>query len=74
MAPLSLLPSSLQSLATWMPWRYTLSFPIELAMGRVNGAGALLGLGVALVWSVALYALARLLWRLGLRHYTGWGM
>jgi ABC-2 type transport system permease protein len=74
LAPLALLPGVLQRLAGWMPWRYTLSFPIELFLGRVSGAAVAEGFAVACGWMVFFYLLSRVLWRTGLRHYTGVGM
>jgi ABC-2 type transport system permease protein len=74
LAPLELLPSAVRVAAEWLPWRYTLAFPVEMAMGRLGESAATLGLAVAVGWCLLLAFAGKLLWRVGLRHYTGVGM
>jgi ABC-2 type transport system permease protein len=74
LAPLDLLPAFLQEMAPWMPWRYTLSFPIELFLGRATGPAVTMGLAIAVAWALLFTIAGRVLWRAGLRQYTGVGM
>lgn len=72
-APLSLLPGPVQTAATLLPFRWMVAFPVELALGRLNGGQALLGLAVQAAWVVTSLMLLRILWRTGLRRYSAVG-
>ncbi len=72
-APVSLLPEPLRSLAVFSPFRSTLDFPVQLAMGRLSGAETLLGFAVTAVWLLVFVILHRLLWRHGVVHYQAVG-
>ena len=50
MAPLTLLPRSLQVVAAVLPFRWTIGFPVELLLGRLTTAQALTGLAVQAAW------------------------
>ena len=49
-APLALLPAWLRALADALPFRFMVSFPVELQLGRVSQAEALSGLALQLGW------------------------
>lgn len=72
--PVSLLPDWARQLAAMFPFYYTTGFPTELAIGRIAPADAATGLGIQLAWIMGALVLQRVLWRFGLRHYTGVGM
>jgi ABC-2 type transport system permease protein len=72
-APLELFPPALLRTAYWLPFRYTLGFPIEILQGRLAWAEIGLGFGVGLIWTVIFLTAYRLLWRLGLRRYEAVG-
>ncbi|HEX9578677.1 MAG TPA: ABC-2 family transporter protein [Myxococcales bacterium] len=71
--PLDLFPGSVRAVALVLPFRFLLSFPVELALGRVDRAQALLLL--AAQWGYVAVALlaTRTLWRAGLRRYAAYG-
>jgi ABC-2 type transport system permease protein len=73
MAPLSLLPPALQRVATYLPFRWTTSFPVELLLGRLDFAAALQGLGMQAAWGALCLFLLRLTWRAGVRIYSAVG-
>jgi ABC-2 type transport system permease protein len=72
-APTSVLPAALQQVAIVLPFRYTLAFPIEVLLGRVQGEALVGGLVTQVVWVAAAYLLFRLVWRAGLRNYSAVG-
>lgn len=72
-APLALFPSAIQSLAFVMPFRYIVSFPIEILMGRLDWMGMAQGFGMGLAWVLANGMLFHLLWRRGIRRYEAVG-
>ncbi len=72
-APTALLPGLLRQVATVLPYRYMLGFPIEVLMGRLSSAEILVGLGWQAGWLAVALLLYRLVWRRGLRRYVATG-
>jgi ABC-2 type transport system permease protein len=71
--PLALFPLAIRTIAAWLPFRATLSLPVEILMGRLTASETWLALGIALAWVLVFFALYRLLWRRGLRRYEAVG-
>jgi ABC-2 type transport system permease protein len=73
LVPLDLFPPGLRQLAMALPFRFTLSFPVELCLGRL-GHGQALQL-FAVQWGyVLLFATGtQLLWRAGMRRFGAFG-
>lgn len=72
--PVALMPDWVRNLALVFPFYYTTGLPTEIVIGRLDHAQAVAGIGIQLVWIVVSYVAQTLLWRIGLRHYTGVGM
>jgi ABC-2 type transport system permease protein len=72
-APLALFPPTLQTLAVILPFRYTLSFPVEILMGRLTGPEIGWGFAASGIWILIFFILYRLLWRLGIKRYEAVG-
>lgn len=73
LVPLELLPATLRSVATWLPWRATLALPVESMLGLIDARETLRGLGLQLAWAAVFYATARVLWKRGIRRYESFG-
>jgi ABC-2 type transport system permease protein len=73
MAPLALLSPSLQTIATISPFRWMLSFPVELFLGRIPAAEVGWDLLAQAVWVVLSLAAAGFFWRQGIRRYAAFG-
>ena len=73
-APLALFPEGMRAVAEWVPFRYTVSFPAEVLLGRVPPDAFWRGIGMQGVWIAVGYAAAVALWRGGLKRYTGVGL
>lgn len=72
--PVNVLPDWAVRLAKIFPFYYTTGAPTEILIGRIapeNFNGVLL---TQLGWIVGAYLMSRVLWRFGLKHYTGVGM
>jgi ABC-2 type transport system permease protein len=67
--PLALFPSVLSGFLAVQPFRFMVSFPLEVLLGRPSSGGFALQAG----WFAAFLAAAVLTWRLGLRSYQGAG-
>jgi ABC-2 type transport system permease protein len=50
-----------------------LDFPVRVMIGRVQGVELLQGLGVQMLWIGILVTIFSLVWRAGLRRYSGAG-
>jgi ABC-2 type transport system permease protein len=71
--PLALLPPWLLGPAQALPFRYTLSFPLELLTGTISGEAVARGFAWQAGYAVGLYLLYRVQWHFGLRAYTASG-
>ncbi len=72
-APLGLLPLPVQWAASILPFRWMISFPVELLLGRITPGQALIGLAAQLVWLGIASVMVRIVWRAGLRIYSAVG-
>jgi len=72
-APIALLPGALRALATVLPYRYMLGFPIELLIGRLSTTEIWQGFAWQCAWVIGVVFLYKVVWKHGLRHYTSVG-
>ncbi len=72
-APLALMPAPIQVVSYIMPFRWLLSFPVELISGRVSATEAAIGVGAQLAWLAVSVILLRFVWRRGVKTYTAVG-
>jgi ABC-2 type transport system permease protein len=73
LAPLALFPGALRAVATVLPYRYMLSFPVEVATGSLSAGATVLGFVLQIVWLVVGWSMFRLVWARGVRHYSAVG-
>ncbi|HEU5315425.1 MAG TPA: ABC-2 family transporter protein [Chloroflexota bacterium] len=71
--PLALFPPELGPLLRAQPWRYLLSFPLEIATGTLDAPGIAAGLGTQVAYLLVTLALFRWVWARGLRGYAAVG-
>ena len=71
--PLPLMPHWSQTLAAWLPFKYTFYFPIEALVGNMSTARLLGGLGMQVLWTAICAAVAFGFWRLAVRRYSAVG-
>ena len=72
-APLTLLPGPIQAIASVLPFRWMVAFPVETALGRLSPTEILLGYAIQGGWIVAAMAVLRVAWRAGIRRYSAVG-
>lgn len=70
--PLALMPAEVAGLTSWQPFRFMVSFPMEVLLDRVPG-GLAFGFAQQAGWLLIFAAAALLVWRLGLRQYSAVG-
>lgn len=74
LVPLDLLPGWVQGVAEWTPFRFMLSFPVELILSaHPDRETSLSLLGVQWVYMVTMMLVARLVWNAGIRRYEAYG-
>jgi ABC-2 type transport system permease protein len=73
MGPIALFPAPLQVLAYLLPFQWMLAFPVELVLGHLTLQQIVLGFCAQGTWLALSAGLLIVLWRNGLRRYTGVG-
>lgn len=69
--PLALLPAGWQPIGRVQPFRFMLSYPMEVLLG--DGGPVYAGFIGQVIWLVIIAGAAALVWRLGLRSYSAAG-
>jgi len=72
-APLTLFPGWAQTVATILPFRWTLAFPVEMAMGQLDGREIAIGFGMQLLWVGIALGTLRLCWNRAASRYSAVG-
>lgn len=72
-APLALLPEPARVLANVLPFRWTVSFPIEVLLGQVGTGTVALGLAVQALWIALAVVILRRLWSVAAARYSAVG-
>ena len=73
LVPLDLFPRAVRELALVLPFRFQLSYPVELMLGRWSRGEALSLLAAQWAWVAAFFLVTSMAWRSGLRHYAAYG-
>jgi ABC-2 type transport system permease protein len=73
LVPLDLFPASVRDVALVLPFRFLLSFPVELALGKTDGLHAAQLLCAQWGYCAAALIATRFVWRAGLRRYAAYG-
>jgi ABC-2 type transport system permease protein len=72
-APIRLLPDGMRALATLLPFRYMVAFPVEVLTGQLPPNEIAYGFLIQAGWLLVALSLYALLWRKGLKHYMAVG-
>lgn len=71
--PVATFPEHIRRVAELLPYRYMLSFPIEIFSGRLSGGEIWHGFGVLSVWIIVFAVVMRIIWKKGLKVYSAYG-
>jgi ABC-2 type transport system permease protein len=72
-APLEFYPPAVRAAIEWLPFPYTIYYPVRILNGALDWPTTLRVLGVQLVWVLVFGVLRTLLWRRGLQRYGAVG-
>ena len=73
LVPLTLFPDWVQTVAWFLPFRWTFYFPIETLVGDLSNAELLGGLVMQVFWTLVGIGVFSLVWRYAIRRYTAVG-
>jgi ABC-2 type transport system permease protein len=73
LVPLRLMPGWVQTLADFLPFKWTFGFPIESLVGDMSTRSLLAGLAAQLLWILIGLALFKLAWRAAIKHFSAVG-
>jgi ABC-2 type transport system permease protein len=71
--PVDLFPPALRAIVQWLPFRFQIGFPVEVAIGAHGRAGALELLGAQWAWAAVGLGATIAMWRGGLRRFAAYG-
>jgi ABC-2 type transport system permease protein len=72
-APLDLFPEQVRAVANYLPFRFMLSFPVEIVSGRLSPGDMAIGMAMTILWLAFFLVLYRWLWRHGVRQFSAFG-
>jgi ABC-2 type transport system permease protein len=72
-APLDLFPANVTAVANWLPFRFMLSFPVEIVSGRLTSVDLATGFAAMTFWVVLAFILYQWVWRRGIRQFSAFG-
>jgi ABC-2 type transport system permease protein len=73
LVPLDLFPPAVRNVLLYLPFRYTMSFPVDVLLGKLSVAEILQGIAMQWMWSAAIFIVYRWVWKHGLRRYSAVG-
>lgn len=73
LVPLALMPGWVQKIAAFLPFQWTFQYPIEALIGQLSPVQLFEGLGMQVLWIAGSFALLRLVWHFGVRHFSSVG-
>jgi ABC-2 type transport system permease protein len=71
--PLDILPHKMFEVFQILPFGYMLYFPLKVYLGQIPIGDIWVGLGVSFAWTIILFVISKMLWRIGLKNYTAQG-
>jgi ABC-2 type transport system permease protein len=71
--PLEFLPPAIRQIAFSLPFSYIIYFPLVAFQGKLTAMESVRTIGIQVVWIVILLGIYQLLWKKGIRLFTGLG-
>jgi ABC-2 type transport system permease protein len=73
LVPLKLMPGWVQTLADFLPFKWTFGFPIESLVSDLSTRSLLFGLGAQVLWTAIGYVLFTFAWRAAIKRFSAVG-
>lgn len=71
--PLDIFPKEILQILDYLPFKFTIYYPINILLGKVEFNMAIKGFITLIIWIVVLYILLKTLWIRGLKKYVAVG-
>lgn len=71
--PVATFPENIRSIVELLPYRYMLSFPIEIFSGRLPSTEIIRGFAIVFFWIIVFAIIMRSIWKRGLKTYSAYG-
>ena len=71
--PIDILGKNVSNVLSYLPFKYTINFPVELINGRLNPSGEYHGILLQIGWIIVFTFLSKLLWAVGNKQYVAVG-
>jgi ABC-2 type transport system permease protein len=72
--PIVFLPLLVQKIFNVLPFRYTLSFPVEILLGKLDPVSILYGFVVSILWLLILFIIYKFTYRYFIKYYEAEGI
>lgn len=73
LVPMAVMPQWVQDISSWLPFKWTFEFPIEVFIGQLTTAEIWQGLGYQAIWIAITSAGYVLLWKRAVKKFTAVG-
>lgn len=73
LVPMTLMPTWVQTLADYLPFRYTFGFPIEALVSNLSTPQLLGGLAMQIFWILAGALMVRVVWHFAIQQFSSVG-
>lgn len=71
--PLDIFGKQAVLILNFLPFKYTINFPVEVLNGRLSANSSYLGIGLQILWIFVFTLIAKLLWAAGNKRYVAVG-
>jgi ABC-2 type transport system permease protein len=71
--PIALMPSGMQKLIAYLPFKYTIYLPVQIFLGKVDVITALSGILIQIGWIAFFTIILHVLYLFGIRRYQAFG-
>lgn len=71
--PLTFFPNNVQKILFFNPYRFMFSFPLEILFSKINFPEILFGFGLCIFWILLFSYLYKIMWKRGVKAYSGYG-
>jgi ABC-2 type transport system permease protein len=73
LVPLQVMPGWAETIAAWLPFKWTFGFPIEALVYDLPVSELVGGLAIQTAWIVGMWTLMSVVWRRAVRRYSAVG-
>lgn len=71
--PYAFFPHAVQTIFSYLPFKYLASFPLDIYLGRLSTSAILTGIGIGMIWIVVFHIVTTIMWRRGLKRFVAFG-